>query len=60
MAAAMGVRLEKPGAYAVGPGDRSPTAETIGTAAALVWAGGAVALAAAAAGAALVAALLGG
>ena len=60
MAAALGVRLEKPGTYAVGPGDRPPTAETIGAAAVLVWAGGAVALAAAAAGAALVVALLGG
>jgi adenosylcobinamide-phosphate synthase len=60
MAAALDVRLEKPGAYAVGLGGRPPTAETIGAAAALVWAGGALALVAAAAAVALVAALLGG
>jgi hypothetical protein len=49
MAAALDVRLEKPGAYAVGPGDRQPTADTIGAAAVLAWAGGAVSLSAAAA-----------
>jgi len=52
MAAALDVRLEKPGAYVVGPGDRQPTADTIGAAAVLAWAGGAVALSAAAAAAA--------
>ncbi len=58
MAAALDVRLEKPGAYVVGPGEREPTADTIGAAGLLVWAGGAVALGAAAAAAAGVAALL--
>jgi adenosylcobinamide-phosphate synthase len=47
MAGALGVRLEKPGMYAVGPGTRPLRAAIIGEAAVLVWAAGAIAIAAA-------------
>jgi adenosylcobinamide-phosphate synthase len=55
MAGALGVRLEKPGMYAVGPGTRPLRAAIIGEAAVLVWAAGAIALVATAALAALLA-----
>ena len=59
MAAALGLRLGKPGAYEVGRADRPLGAAVIGEAAVLVWQAGAVALAASAALAALLAALWG-
>ena len=55
MAGALGVQLEKPGAYAVGPGTRPLRAAVIGEAAVLVWAAGAVAIVAGAGLAALLA-----
>jgi adenosylcobinamide-phosphate synthase len=53
MAGALGVRLEKPGMYAVGPGTRPLRAAIIGEAAVLVWAAGAIAIVASAGLAAL-------
>jgi adenosylcobinamide-phosphate synthase len=58
MAGALGVRLAKPGAYAVGPDERPLGAAVIGEAAAIVWQAGAVTLAVTAALAALAAAAL--
>ena len=55
MAGALGVRLEKPGVYAVGPDTRPLRAAVIGEAAVLVWAAGAIAIVAAAGLAALLA-----
>ena len=48
MAGALGVRLEKPGLYAVGPDTRPLHAAVIGEAAVLVWAAGGIAVVAAA------------
>ena len=53
MAGALGVRLEKPGAYTLGDADRPLTAEVIGDAAVLVWVAGGAAVVAAAGLAAL-------
>jgi adenosylcobinamide-phosphate synthase len=58
MAGALGVRLAKPGAYAVGPDDRPLCASIIGEAAVMVWEAGAVTLAATAGLAGLLAAAL--
>jgi adenosylcobinamide-phosphate synthase len=58
MAGALGVRLAKPGAYAVGPDDRPLSAAIIGEAAMIVWEAGAVAVVAAAGLAGLLAATL--
>ncbi len=55
MAGALGVRLEKPGVYAVGPDTRPLLAAVIGEAVTLVWAAGAIAIVAAAGLAALLA-----
>ena len=57
MAASLGVRLGKAGAYEVGGAGRAPDASAIGEAAVVVWQAGAVALAASAALAALLATL---
>ena len=54
MAGALGVQLEKPGVYAVGPADRPLAAPVIGEAIGLVWLAGGVTFAAAAGLAALV------
>lgn len=55
MAGALRVRLSRPGSYAVGRPERPLTAGIIAEAAAVVWAGGGIAIAAAAGFAALVA-----
>lgn len=55
MAGALGVQLEKPGAYALGAPERPLTAAVIGDAARLVWVAGGVTIAAAAGLAALLA-----
>jgi len=60
MAGALGVRLEKPGAYALGTADRPLTADVIGDAAALVWVAGGVTIAAAATLAGLLAGMVWG
>ena len=49
MAGALGVQLQKPGAYALGPPDRALTADVIGDAARMVWIAGGVAVVSAAA-----------
>lgn len=55
MAGALGVQLQKPGAYALGTAERPLTASVIGDAAAVVWVAGGVTIAAAAGLAALLA-----
>ena len=55
MAGALGVQLQKPGAYALGTARRPLTADVIGDAAVLVWIAGAATIAGAAALAALLA-----
>jgi adenosylcobinamide-phosphate synthase len=55
MAGALGVQLEKPGTYAVGPDTRPLRAAIIGEAAVLVWAAGVIAIVATAGLAALLA-----
>ena len=55
MAGALEVRLQKPGAYVLGTGDRPLTASVIGDAAVLVWVAGGATIAAAAGLAALLA-----
>jgi adenosylcobinamide-phosphate synthase len=57
MAGALGVRLAKSGAYAVGVDETAPTASTIGRAAVIVWQAGTATLLAGAGLAALVASL---
>jgi len=54
MAGALGVRLQKPGVYALGEAERPLTPEVIGDAARVVWTAGGIAIGAAAALAALV------
>jgi adenosylcobinamide-phosphate synthase len=54
MAGALGVRLQKPGVYALGEAERPLTPDVIGDAARVVWTAGGVAIGAAAALAALV------
>ena len=56
MAGLLGVRLEKPGSYEVGPGARPLEAGTIGEAAGVVWLAGGITVAGTAALAALLAA----
>lgn len=58
MAGALGVQLQKPGAYALGVAERSLTADVIGDAAWYVWVAGGVTIAAAAALAALLAGMV--
>jgi cobalamin biosynthesis protein CobD/CbiB len=60
MAGALGVQLQKPGAYALGWPERPLTAGVIDDAARVVWVAGAVTIAAAAGLAAGLAALLAG
>jgi cobalamin biosynthesis protein CobD/CbiB len=54
MAGALGVQLEKPGAYALGRAERPLTPDVIDDAARMVWVAGGVAIAGAAGLAALV------